>query len=209
MNILKTSACTACILALSLPTALAADISIVERIDRSWYATAAVGPEVLVLDFDDGNATDAVANTYWGVGGTAEVCKAGVGSAEWLDLCAGAHLFKSLGGASQTIAARIGGGTSETDVLSYGGFVKAKAHMGILTFAPYVGLRQINVDISSSNALVAARDTDSSAFFGGAELGIKTFNERLEWGLGGELGQSNSGEDFTYYKGGGFLRLSF
>lgn len=187
----------------------AADLSVNERIKRAWYVAGGVGAEALTLHFKDASVKDVAANSYWGIAGTAEICKAGIGSATWLDLCAGGHMFKSLGSASQEIAARIGGGISKTDVLSYGAFVKAKAHMGAFMLSPYAGVRKIKADVSTTNINVQARNADATALFGGAELGFTFWNDSVEWGLGGEVGKSTSGEKFNYYKAGTFLRMKF
>ncbi|MCV6574512.1 MAG: hypothetical protein OIF58_02155 [Cohaesibacter sp.] len=194
-------------------------LSIGERIERGWYVSGSIGAEVMTLDFDDASTEDTIANTFWGIGGTAEVCKAGIGNVDWIDLCAGGHVFTSIESASEIITNRFGSFTiqerTETDVLSYGAFIKAKANMGSFSFAPYAGVRKI--EISGTTIEVGRPETfnfdgDFSAAFGGAEMAYSFLNDRMEIGLGGEAGQSFDNDweqDLTYYKAGTFLKVKF
>lgn len=189
--------------------ALAADVMLGSSGERSWYATISAGPEVYSVNYADGTIDDALANSFWGVGGSAELCHAGVGHMDWLDLCAGAHGFKSLGSAEEVVLG--GAATTEVNLTTYAAYGKARAHLGFLTVAPYAGVRQIGGDISvTAGALGAAvEDIDETAFFGGLETGLSLFNDRVELGLGGEVGRTNSDTDLTYYSGRGFVRVRF
>lgn len=189
--------------------ALADDIRLGAMGERSWYGTISAGPELYSVNYADGTLDDALANTFWGVGGSAELCHAGTGTMDWLDLCAGAHAFRSLGSGQEVVQG--GAATTEVNLTTYGAYAKARAHLGWLTVAPYAGARQLAGDISlTAGALgTAVEDIDEMAFFGGIETGLSLFNDRVELGLGGEVGRTNSDTELTYYAGRGFVRIRF
>ncbi len=59
------------------------------------------GLRYIVLDLDAGREENLIANTFFGLGGTAEICKRGLGAIQFVDLCLGGHLFKSLTSAAE------------------------------------------------------------------------------------------------------------
>jgi len=203
-------------------TALAADVEEAfpksEKIkeERSFYLGISAGPEALVVSLDDGDVDDLIANSFVGVGGTVQVCRRGVGSARFIDLCLGGHVFRSLtGGASEStqLDPVTGAGldiNSDADVTSFAGFVQAKVHGGPVFFSPFAGVRRFNTDVEfDDGALLVAEELSDTALFGGAELGFNAFNKRIEIGLVGEGGSSVSDTDFTYGRFGGFIRAKF
>lgn len=210
MNSLIRGALLGLMVTATISTAQAADdVWLGSSGERSWYATVSVGPEVYSVNYADGTLDDALANTFWGVGGSAELCHAGVGNMTWLDLCAGAHGFRSLGSGEEVILG--GAATTEVNLTTYGAYAKARAHLGWLTVAPYAGARQLAGDISLTAGTLgtAVEDIDEMAFFGGLETGVSLFDDRIELGLGGEVGRTSSDAELTYYSGRGFVRIRF
>jgi hypothetical protein len=199
----------ACLIGAGLSPAVASDLSINERIDRAFYVEASAGPAIFAAHFDNGTVADIVANTFWGVQGNAAICWAGNG---WLDLCGGATGFVSLGGAEQMLTAALGGGTTETKVQTYGGYVQAKANLGRVTIAPFAGLRQIMAQKDTTNVAIGYSEINTLAVFGGSELGVRFLNDRAELGVRGEYGRADGNlvtEKFSYGSGSAYLKVRF
>ena len=180
---------------------------------RSIYGGLSVGPEVFVLDLQDGNTENLITNTFFGVGGTAQLCKQGIGSASFIDLCAGAHAFQSLGnGAEQTTVLGVPL-ESEAEIFTFGGFVQGKLNAGAFYVGPYAGARRISADINLNGfALSDLEDTSENAIFLGSEIGFNAFNQRLNFGISGEIGTAlgaDSINDFNYYRANAFVRVKF
>ncbi|WP_316859779.1 hypothetical protein [uncultured Cohaesibacter sp.] len=212
MNILKTSVCTACILATSIAVTCAEDLSFTDRIEQGWYISTGLSPTVMGLYPDNGDMADAISNTFYGIEGSVEVCKAGVGSADWLDVCGGGTGFISLGDATKASSVAGVSTNSKSSMTSFGGYVKARAHAGNFVIAPYGGVRQINLDVdvtvpAASTSVNASEDI--TAAFGGAELGVNLFKERATLALKAEAGRTISGTKGTYASVGPVLRISF
>lgn len=216
---LKMTTVTAVALLMATPV-LAADVgetfTNIEKEQRGFYFGLSVGPEALLVNLADGGVDDLIANSFVGIGGTAQLCKRGVGSADFLDLCIGGHVFRSLGSgaSSSTFLDPTTGAalpiSSEADITTFGAFAQAKANFGRVFIGPFGGVRRFNSDVSfDTGALVIAEDLSDTALFGGAEAGFNAFNERIEIGLVGEGGSSVSNTDFTYGRFGGFLRAKF
>lgn len=181
-NILKVSGF---LLLATLPnTSFAAD-ALPNNIGKDFYISGVVGPEVWYL----GNS-----NAYWGIGGQAELCKAGVGSMNWLDLCAGATGFKSIQNAVEVAA----GIPYKDNMITFGGLLKPRAHLGMLVLSPYAGLRHIKRTRASN-----------TAYFGGLDTSLSFWDDKFEVGLKGEVGKTTNSRGYTYYSGGGFLRVNF
>lgn len=216
-NIKKTTV-TALAFLMATP-AFAADIgetfTNLEKEQRGFYFGLSVGPEALVVNIDDGGIDSLIANTFAGIGGTAQVCKRGVGSADFIDLCVGGHVFRSLtSGASASTQFDLNGNAvavnSEADITTFGAFAQVKANVGPAFIGPFAGVRRINTKVTFDNAaILQAADLEDTALFGGAELGFNAFNQRIQLGLTAEGGTSVSDNEFTYGRFGGFLRAKF
>ena len=196
----------------SLSEANAADLSIGDRIDRGWYFSANIAPTVVAVKWDKNAVSDVVADAFFGIGGGASVCKAGVGSAEWLDLCAGVTGFKSLGSAQKTLSAAVGGGTTETSLYSIGGQLQVKAHLGRFIVAPFAGIGKFHAEKTTNNAAIGYSEADSTYYFAGSELGFSVFDKKAELGLRGQYGRSDGNKVTEKVQVGqlaGFLRVNF
>ena len=182
--------------------ASAADISDV------FYLDAAAGPSALMLHMNNDGVDGAIANTYWGVEGRLGLCSKGP-----LSFCGGLDGFTSLGSASKSLSTAKGGGKTETQIQSIGGYIQAKANLGVVTVAPFAGYRQVFGDVSvKGNSGFHAGDIDSGAYYGGLETSIRFLPTDLELGTRLEYGQSTGDadfEDFNYGIASAFLRLRF
>lgn len=177
---------------------------------KDFYAGFSIAPEVFVFDLEDAAIDGLIANTFVGIGGTAQLCKQGLGSFDFIDLCLGGHAFKSLTTGSEQAEVLGQTITSETDIFTYGAFGQVKLNAGGLFVGPYAGVRRVDADLS--NGLIGIFDvteTEDTAVFGGTEVGFNAFNRRVELGLSGEAGTSVSDNEFNYFKGNLFLRAKF
>lgn len=185
--------------------------SAVAEDSKDIYFSGSAGPTVFAVQFDNSTVEDIVANTHWGIGGNAMVCK---NTSSYFDICGGVTGFISTGGAEQLVSAANGGGTTETEVQSFGGIVQARGKMGRLHFSPFAGVRKIKAQKSAAtgNALIPASKIDTTAYFGGLELATSVFNDRGQIGISGEYGRSDGDlptEQFNYGSASAFLRINF
>lgn len=180
----------------------AADISDV------FYLDASAGPAAFMLHMHDDGIDSTIANTYWGVEGRLGLCSKGP-----LSLCGGIDGFTSLGSASKSLSTANGGGKTETQMQSIGGYVQAKANLGVVTLSPFAGYRQVFGDISvEDSGSFHAGDIDTGAWYGGLETSIRFLPTDLELGTRLEYGQSTKDaalQDFNYGIASAFLRLRF
>ncbi len=183
-------------------SAAAADLS------DAFYLDLSGGPAALMLHMNDDALDDIIADTYWGIDGRLGVCSKGP-----VNFCAGMTGYVSLGGTTQEIETRTGGGKTDTQISSLGAYVAAKGSLGLVTLSPYAGYRQIYGDIRiENNTRFSPTDIDSGAFYGGLETSIKFFPTDLELGARFEYGQStgdNGARDYDYGLGSAFLRMRF
>lgn len=177
---------------------------------RGYYAGLSIAPEVFVFNLQDAAVDSLIANTFAGIGGTAQLCKQGVGSLDFIDLCLGGHVFKSLTSGSEQAVVLGQPVTSETDIFTYGAFGQVKLNAGGFFVGPYGGVRRVDADLSEGLVgILAVTETQDTAIFGGAELGFNAFDRRVEFGLSGEGGTSVSDNEFNYFKGNVFVRAKF
>ena len=161
----------------------------------------------------DNNAENLITNSFFGIGGTAQICKRGFGAASFVDLCAGAHAFQSLGNASEQVEVLGQQLDSDADILTYGGFVQGKINAGPVYVGPYAGVRRVDADINFNGFAIAdLEEASENAAFIGTELGFNALNQRLNFGVGGEIGTAIGADgvtDFNYYKANAFVRVKF
>ena len=175
----------------------------------AFYFDISGGPAALMIHMNDDAMDDLMANTYWGIDGRFGICSQGM-----FNICGGLTGYTSLGSTSESLSARYGAGTAETQFSSIGGYVQGKANLGIITLSPYAGYRQFfgEVETSSSRFGYQSEDIDSGALYGGLETSIKFVPTGLELGArfeyGGSTADSPSG-DFDYGLGSAFLRFKF
>lgn len=177
--------------------------------NKDWYVTGSAGAAVFAVQFDNATVTDIVANTYWGVGGDASLCR---NTSQYFDICGGVTGFVSTGGVEQTLGAAYGGGTTSTKVQSYGAKVSARGKVGRINFVPFAGVRKITAQKTTTNAAIGYSEIDTTAIFGGLELATSVFNNRGQIGLSAEYGRSDGNlatEKFNYAAGRAFLRINF
>lgn len=200
----KTFGLLATLLALNSPV-LADDLTQT----NDWYVTGSAGASVFAVKFDNGALEDIVANTHWGIGADASLCRSTSG---FFDICGGLTGFVSTGSAEQLLSASLGGGTTSTEVQSIGAKVSARGKMGRLNFVPFAGVRQITAQKETTNAAIGYSEIDTTAFFGGLELATSVFDDRAQIGVSGEYGRSDGDiptEQFDYGAGRAFLRINF
>lgn len=203
----------------ALLTSLGIDPAILTTTSSSLTASSTAAAVAAALSV--GGVLDPIAAAV-GINGSFALCMAGVGSNEWLDLCGGITAFAG-GTGTHTIAA---GGTNVTlssSLQSVGAFAQAKATMGIVTFAPMVGVRQIfaqtsisaSIDMGAPVGVVPATLTyngSETAVFGGFDAGILIFDGNGEIGLRAEIGRSISaaaGSEFISGSAGLFAKVNF
>lgn len=174
-----------------------------------FYLDVSGGPAALMMHMNDDAMSDLIANTYWGIDGRFGICSEGM-----FNICGGITGFTSLGGTSENLSQRYGGGTSETQFSSIGGYVQGKANLGIITLSPFAGYRQLygQVETSSSRRGYQSEDINAGAFYGGLETSVKFIPTGLELGARFEYGASTddkASSDFNYGLGSAFLRFKF
>lgn len=181
-----------------------------DRVGKAFYLDVSGGPTVLMLRMNDSTVDSLIANTYWGIGGNAGICAAGVGS-DWLDLCGGVTGFASLDSGMNNIAASLGGGTSETDIRSVGGYVQAKMNWGAFQLGPFAGYRHASGSIVLSGAGTTT-PINTNAYFGGLETSWQFWGDHAAVGSRAEYGRStgsNATDQFDYGMVSAFVRVSF
>ncbi|MET3602189.1 hypothetical protein [Martelella mangrovi] len=183
-------------------SAHAADLS------DAFFLDLSGGPAAFMLHMNEDALDDLIADSYWGIDGRLGVCSKGP-----VNLCAGVTGFTSLGGTTQEIETRTGGGKTDTQLNSIGAYVAAKGNLGLVTLSPYAGYRQVYGDVTvENNSRLAPDDIDSGAYYGGLETSIKFLLTDLELGARFEYGRStgDSGtRDYDYGLGSAFLRMRF
>nr|WP_272211663.1 hypothetical protein [Marinicella sp. W31]MDC2877553.1 hypothetical protein [Marinicella sp. W31] len=180
----------ACLAAFSV-NARAADVS------DAFYLDLSGGPAAFMLHMNEDALNDVIADTYWGIDGRLGICSKGP-----FNLCAGLTGFAALGDSTKAVESRMGGGKTETDLSSIGAYVQGKANLGLMTFSPYAGYRQVFGDVSiDNNNRFSPADIDTGALFGGLESSIKFLPTDLELGARIEYGRStgdSGAADFDY-----------